>query len=111
MMTQTFELTKKGTTERVLEWDSETEVDLKVQLKLLNNYPKYFEITTCKDNSLWYNMKDEYPARTFGDPPYPNTITTTADNQYHIGVSNRAFYGNCLDTTDTVLSGQGISGI
>ena len=74
MMTQIFEVTKKGSIERVLEWDSETEVDLRVQLKLLNNYPKYFQITTCKNNEIYFKMKNRQGSRIFETSPYSYQI-------------------------------------
>lgn len=52
VMSTTFQLFKTGTDERVMNWYSEDTLDIHVQLKLLNNYPKYFLITTCKDNEI-----------------------------------------------------------
>jgi hypothetical protein len=51
VMTTTFEiLTSSGT--RRFDWRSEDTVDVRVQMKLLNNYPKWFEITNCKANEV-----------------------------------------------------------
>jgi len=50
-MTTTFELlTKDG--KRMTQWRSNQEMDVHVQLKMVNNYPKYFEITGCRANAV-----------------------------------------------------------
>jgi len=112
MMTTTYELLKP-TGERVLNWISDESLDIRVQIKLLNNYPKYFQITTCKDNEVMYFAKNPLSERIFDNPPttppFPQqiTIVDAPDDTYHIRPGNRAFYGNCFDTgSATYLSGK-----
>lgn len=52
----TFELLNPVTGERMDYWPSDRPVDVHVHIKLLNNYPKYFEPTTCKANELLRNV-------------------------------------------------------
>jgi len=54
MMSTTFEMTKANTTERVLAWNTEEEIDILLHIKLYNNYPKYFDVLVCKDNEVYY---------------------------------------------------------
>eukprot|EP00830_Metopus_es_P021542 TRINITY_DN9065_c0_g1_i1.p1 TRINITY_DN9065_c0_g1~~TRINITY_DN9065_c0_g1_i1.p1 ORF type:complete len:101 (+),score=21.99 TRINITY_DN9065_c0_g1_i1:23-304(+) len=74
--------------------------DIRVQVKLLNNYPKYFQITTCKDNEVsFYHTKEtmyEYD-RIFENPPYPYQISTTSPKDtYQINFGHRSAYGMCF---------------
>jgi len=100
-MSTTYELTRKDTGERVLEWGSKEALDIRVHVKLLNNYPKYFQLTTCKDNEVSYytNKPVEGGSRIFGEPPYQNEIDVNSypmgDNEQDVDIGNQAFYGKC----------------
>ena len=52
MMSTTYELLNKG--KQILEWPSDENIQIHLHVKLLNNYPKYFEITRCKKNEMRY---------------------------------------------------------
>lgn len=114
MMSTTFELFKTGTTQRVLSWTSDEILDIRVHIKLLNNYQKYFQLTTCKDNEVEFFMaKDtmfEYE-RIFDNPPYSYQISTTnaPNSSYEINYGSRAVYGFCYNASGTVLEGQNVS--
>eukprot|EP01022_Parablepharisma_sp_SALTPOND_P019390 TRINITY_DN3300_c0_g1_i1.p1 TRINITY_DN3300_c0_g1~~TRINITY_DN3300_c0_g1_i1.p1 ORF type:complete len:2552 (-),score=197.78 TRINITY_DN3300_c0_g1_i1:2042-9544(-) len=113
-MTTTYELTRTGTTERVLEWNSDEELDIRVQIKLTNPYPKYFDITICKDNEVPYVQEKETTherLRIFDPPPYIYQ-TTTAEapgTSYQINFGSRSVYGLCFDSSGTILRGQTVS--
>ena len=51
-MTTTYELLKGN--EQIYEWPSDENVKIHLHIKLLNNYPKYFEITRCNANRIRY---------------------------------------------------------
>ena len=105
MMTTTYELTKAGKTERVLGWTSDESLDVRVQIKLLNNYPKYFEITTCQDNNVTYFYDKEVKFemdRIFLDAP----DTVNSDGIHHIGFGHKSTYSECFDEKNTILKGQ-----
>eukprot|EP00830_Metopus_es_P013292 TRINITY_DN3208_c0_g1_i5.p1 TRINITY_DN3208_c0_g1~~TRINITY_DN3208_c0_g1_i5.p1 ORF type:complete len:1569 (-),score=239.63 TRINITY_DN3208_c0_g1_i5:13-4719(-) len=115
MITTTFELTKAGTTQRILEWNSDETMDLRVQVKLLNNYPKYFKITGCKDNEVAYvkETATENKWRIYDPPPYPYQLdaTSTPNNFYYVAFGHRSVYGMCFDEEGTVLKGTNVSAI
>ena len=116
-MATTFEVTKTGTTTRVLGWDSDETLDVRVQIKLWNPYPKYFEINLCKDNEVdfWQDQETHYEYERIFDisdgSPYPFQINSTVapGNSYHINVGHRAVYGVCFDQVGTVVEGQNLT--
>ena len=52
MMTITYEILKDG--KQRYEWPSDENTQIHLHIKLLNNYPKYFEITRCKENEIQF---------------------------------------------------------
>jgi len=52
VMTTTFEVLDKQGNRMLGGWRSNENVDVHVQMKLLNNYPKWFEVTACKQNRV-----------------------------------------------------------
>lgn len=115
-MTTTYELTKTGQTTRVLEWNSDEEIDIRVQIKVHNTYPKYFQITTCKDNEIPYIQERETTferLRIFDipNPTYPYQITQAdaPGNSYQINLGQRSVYGFCFDSQGTILKGGLVS--
>eukprot|EP01022_Parablepharisma_sp_SALTPOND_P014384 TRINITY_DN1949_c0_g1_i5.p1 TRINITY_DN1949_c0_g1~~TRINITY_DN1949_c0_g1_i5.p1 ORF type:complete len:1905 (-),score=154.15 TRINITY_DN1949_c0_g1_i5:5307-11021(-) len=114
MMTTTFELTKPNSKERVLEWNSDESLDIRVHLKLLNNYPKYFEITTCKENEVpVFQYKQHVTRRYYDSPPYSAQITSSdaPNSSYHISFATRSVYGMCFSEEGTVLKGLNVSSV
>lgn len=108
IMTTTFELLDKDGT-RKQHWNSRDPIDVRVQLKLLNNYPKYFEITACSNNSVLELSEFGVKRRLFAaDLPWNDTLSasnTNVDN--YVDVGYEAFYGNCFAQEGTVyLSGE-----
>ena len=55
MMSTTYEILKNG--KQIYEWPSDENVQIHLHIKLLNNYPKYFEITRCKENEIKFIPK------------------------------------------------------
>ena len=116
-MTTTFEVTKTGQTTRVLEWDSDEVLDARVQIKLWNPYPKYWEINLCKENEVdfWQDQETHYEYERIFDvsdgSPYPFQINSTVapGNSYHINVGHRSTYGVCFDVEGTVVQGVNLT--
>ena len=50
MMSTTYELLTPDGKERMLEWPSDEEAVIRVQMKFINNYPKFFMPTICPNN-------------------------------------------------------------
>ena len=57
---------------RYLEWPSDEEMTIKAQVKLINNYPKYFEPTYCQANEYLVTSK---PFRKFLDGQLDGKLT------------------------------------
>ena len=56
MMTTTYEIVQNG--KQIYEWPSDENAKIRLHIKLLNNYPKYFEITRCQENQIRYVPKE-----------------------------------------------------
>ncbi|KAL9649755.1 hypothetical protein ABK040_009570 [Willaertia magna] len=95
MMQTTFEVTKRGTTERILKWNSDDELDVFIKLKLTNNFPKYFSITTCKENELSFNFDTNNIANT--------SIDTGSSLLYQ---KNNINYGKCFSSSEESILNQ-----
>ena len=115
MMTTTFELLNKG--KQILEWPSDENVQIHLHIKLLNNYPKYFEITRCKNNELRYipytlSEDEEIIHRRH----YENKRNLEIQENEYIEGSNAMFiknggyskYGACYTHKDAIVSGKKI---
>ena len=105
LLRSTYELTKAGKTDRVLGWTSDESLDVRVQIKLLNNYPKYFEVTTCQDNNVtyFYDKETKFEMdRIFVDDPG----TENLNGIHHIGFGHKSTYSECFDEEGTILKGE-----
>ncbi|KAJ5079220.1 hypothetical protein M0811_04241 [Anaeramoeba ignava] len=106
IMSTTFELmTKSG--ERLMEWRTDDEVDVFVKLKLLNNYPKYFEITTCENNRYnqyvkYGNLRDRHFT-----PPDPATLYEGGASDVFIRQGHSAKYGDCFNIIGQTITLSG----
>jgi len=108
IMTTTYELLDPVTGAQLTSWNSRDAADVRVQVKLLNNYPKYFEITACKNNSELQQTQLGVKRRVFqADLPLTNLLspTFTGDNAY-TDIGFLAFYGGCFEENGVILSGQ-----
>ena len=52
MMTTTYEILNNNNNEQIYEWSSDEAAKIHLHIKLINNYPKYFEITRCQKNQI-----------------------------------------------------------
>ncbi|MCQ2816191.1 MAG: hypothetical protein MJ252_02885 [archaeon] len=114
VMSTTFELVSASTGERLLEWPSDEKAMVHVQLKFLNNYPKFFLSIICPQNGYpfvkqkAYEFKNdriftrEAPETTI----YPENTTDYKRTDLDISFGFSSVYGNCFKTTDAMLSGS-----
>jgi hypothetical protein len=93
MLTETFELLDPTNGNRDLIWSSDENIDVRVQLKLLNNYPKYFAITSCKDNEILTNLNGS---------PYNAALNQTSPA---LTVGSGSIYGVCFDEGEVWVNG------
>ncbi|KAH3732381.1 hypothetical protein Pelo_16786 [Pelomyxa schiedti] len=113
VMTTTFELLSPSSTGlQFTDWRSDDTVDVRVQMKLLNNYPKYFEITTCKENEVMelctggnncgYSRLFDID---FAPPTDFKVPTDTTDDLQYIKIGHNASYGICFRDAEVWLNG------
>ena len=113
-MTTTFELLDPSTGERSLDWHSDDAQTIHVQMKLLNNYQKWWCLTTSKQNELIFTAGLDYPGTDFVVPSdtYANqieaSVATSASDYLQYGYGD--FYGVSLDSGTVWLSGVQLSG-
>ena len=109
MMSTTFELFSKDGSERFYEWPSEEEAVIRVQMKFINNYPKFFMPTICPANNYPF-MKKSMGAEggMFYDTPEYERFTTPGDN-YHVFFGHSSVYGKCYQDDKAYLSGRPIT--
>ena len=112
VMTTTYEILHG--TERTLRWRSKEAVDVRVQMKILNNYPKWFEITNCKANEVLQKCgiegKDCDLARLF-DVDADRIASPTGDAELAatdiwLTQGHTANYGKCFKEPEVYLSGD-----
>ena len=58
-MSTTYEILKSDGKERQLDWPSDEEAYLHIQMKFLNNYPKFFLPTICRKIDI-HSIKKKY---------------------------------------------------
>jgi len=111
VMTTTFELLDKQGKRLIGGWRSIDEVDVHVQMKLLNNYPKWFEVTACEDNRVLQDCT--IPGKTCGrsrvydvDSDYVAPSEENDDGTKYFKRGQKASYGVCFANGDVTLQGK-----
>ncbi len=107
----TFEIRDDATGERQLEWNSRHNAELLLKVKLLNNYPKYFEPTVCKDNEFLLraagnNATSCLAEKQFIDPDPEQIANDETRDDLYLRRSNSARYGVCYATEGDMVSNQ-----
>ena len=108
IMTTTYELlTNDEKQERVLEWQSDESVYIRVQMKVRNTYKLYWEPTICLANQKPF-MKDKYSE-------YRNPVFIDFDehleglnDEYDVNLGFNSTYGICYDE-NSYIGGQKIT--
>ena len=114
MMTTTFEILRHNNNyQRILEWNSDENVLIHLHIKLLNNYPKYFEITRCKENQIRFvpNSIYESHSREFANTSKVNlTESELNGNNMFLRQGGMASYGVCFSNEKSYVSGNKVEG-
>ncbi|MBO5530612.1 MAG: hypothetical protein J5970_04365, partial [Bacilli bacterium] len=100
IMTTTYELiTNDNKQERVLEWQSDESVYIRIQMKIRNTYKLYWEPTICHANQLSFIKESyiDYKNPLFVDFDKLDDINSYGDN-YDVNLGFSPQYGVCYDT-------------
>ena len=106
IMTTTFELiTNDNKQERILEWESDESVYIRIQMKVKNTYQLYWEPTICKNNQIPFikKYKSDYRNPLFIDFDKQPDISDL-DDTYDVNLGFSPQYGVCYDT-DSYMNG------
>jgi len=112
VMTTTFEILDKQGKRMLGGWRSNENVDVHVQMKLLNNYPKWFEVTACEDNRVLQDCtvkgKSCGKSRIYDTDNDFVAPTGTDDGTLYFKRGQRANYGVCFADPDgtSILEGR-----
>ena len=111
MMTTTFEIIKNH--QQIYDWPSDEDIIIHLHIKLLNNYPKYFEITRCKENQIRYIPltleEDHY--REFANFSQENlTESELNGNNMFVRQGGMASYGACYADPNAYVEGTKVEG-
>ena len=103
IMTTTYELItndKENKQERVLEWQSDESVYIRVQMKVRNTYKLYWEPTICKANQISFEKKtlSDYKNPLFVDFDNIKNINDL-DDTYDVNLGFTPQYGVCYNTS------------
>ena len=112
MMSTTYEVVRYG--QQIYEWPSdENNILIHLHIKLLNNYPKYFEITRCKENQIRY-------VPSYLQEDHNREYTSTCDknlnenelngNKMFLRQGGFASYGICYHDNRAYVSGKKVEG-
>ena len=114
MMTTTYEILNNNNNEQIYEWSSDEAAKIHLHIKLINNYPKYFEITRCQKNQIRFIPKSlgEYHEREYSakssvhleDSDFKNS------NNLYLRLGGYASYGACFSDKDAIVDGQSVGG-
>ncbi len=132
-MTTTYELLDPTTGDRTLQWQSDQDLVVRAQVKVLNNYEKWFEHTDCEANQVMQLGKTFSPV-VYGDTTVDNEVTNLTSktqvpcwpqrlmlvrvgpNSYSfppllqwISYGHKSGYGVCLQDGTVTLSGVSVS--
>ena len=111
MMTTTFEILKNN--KQIYEWPSDEDVLIHLHIKLLNNYPKYFEITRCRENQIRYiplTLKEDH-YREFANFSQENLTESELNGNYmFLRQGGLASYGACYADPKAYVEGEKVEG-
>ena len=111
MMSTTYEILKGG--KQIYEWPSDEDTQIHLHVKLLNNYPKYFEITRCKENEILFipkNIEEKHDREYGSDCSAKIDQSLVKNNKYFLRQGGFASYGSCFIADGTIVGGQKVEG-
>ena len=110
IMTTTYELiTNDNKQERLLEWQSDESVYIRIQMKMRNTYKLYWEPTFCNENKQAF-IKERYS--DYKNPfflPFEEDLSAIQDrDDYDVNLGFSSVYGKCYNT-DSYIGGKKIT--
>ena len=110
MMITTYEIFQGG--KQVYEWASDEKALIHLHVKLLNNYPKYFEITRCQDNQILFVPKTlgEYHNREYAAKSEHNIDNFENKENVYLRQGGYASYGACFTEKGSKVGGKIVEG-
>ena len=112
MMSTSYELIAKNGKDRLQEWPSDEEAYVHIQMKFLNNFPKFFLSTNCRENVYPYYKTDVFNFkndRVFTKEPDFEYITDEAamkESDKLVAFGFSSVYGKCYKKEGSILQGQ-----
>ena len=103
IMTTTFELitnTKNPKDQtRVIEWQSDESVYIRIQMKMRNTYKLYWEPTLCLNNQKPIIKENnlDYRNPIYIDPDKVETVDASIGDNWDVNLGFSAVYGTCYD--------------
>ena len=114
-MTTTFELLAPNANERSLVWRSDDALTVRVQVKVLNNYEKWWVLTTSKHNELLFTAGLTFPGTDFvvNASAYSNLVTAqlAASSSTYLQYGYTATYGSSFSGGQVYLNGTLMSAL
>ena len=112
MMTTTYKLIRNNNI--ITEWPSDENVIIQQKIKLLNNYPKYFEITRCKENKIRFIPKElsETHGRDYTEKCPAEIKDSEIPNSDKIFLREGGYssYGECYVDSKSIVGGKKVEG-
>ena len=112
IMTSTYKIIRDN--KIIYEWPSDENVKILLKIKLLNNYPKYFEITRCKENKIRFIPQNlfEQHSRVFTSQCYAEIKDSELPNSNNIFLREGGYasYGSCFTGEGSIVGGKKVEG-
>ena len=113
MMSTTYEILQTNGNQ-ILEWASDENVKVHLHVKLLNNYPKYFEITRCAKNQIRFvpNSLPEYHDRDYSAKCSAQLEDSDFSNSKNLFLRQGGYasYGSCFTEEGAIVGGKKVEG-
>ena len=114
IMTTTFELitnTKNPKDQtRVIEWQSDESVYVRIQMKMRNTYKLYWEPTLCLNNQkpIIKTNNNDYRNPIFVDPDKVETVDPSIGDEWDVNLGFSSVYGVCYNES-SYIGGQKVT--
>ena len=112
MMTTTYEILKEG--QQIYEWPSDENAQIHLHIKLLNNYEKFFEITSCDKNQIRFvpTSLGESHNLVFDNqcPADLKDADFKIKKNVYIRQGVYASYGSCFTESGSIVGGKKVEG-
>ena len=111
-MRTTYEVLQSG--KQIYKWPSNENSQIHLHIKILNNYPKYFVITSCQKNQILFVPK---VLSKYHDPDYEakskvNIDSSKFENKKNVYLRHGGFasYGTCFSEKGVIVGDKKVEG-